>query len=71
VVDGHRHPLVICSFVLCVLCLQVSFKEEEGGRSVSSNLGGELASSSRLVFVFHEASSEGDFDWRLGFQKDE
>jgi len=49
----------------------VSFKEEEGGRSVSSNLGGELASSSRLVFVFHEASSEGDFDWRLGFQKDE
>ncbi len=42
---------------------RITFKEEEeGGRSVSLDLGCELASSSRLVFVLHEASSECDSD---------
>jgi hypothetical protein len=40
-------------------------EEEEGGRFVSPDLGCELASSSKLVFVFHKASSECDSDWRL------
>jgi hypothetical protein len=46
-------------------------EEEEGGHFVSSDLGCDIANSSRLVFVLHEASSEGDSDWRLGFWKDE
>ncbi len=37
-------------------------EEEEGGHSVSLDLGCELASSSRLAFVLHEASSECDYD---------
>lgn len=40
-----------------------AFKEEdEGGCFVSPDLGCELASSSKLVFVFHKASSECDFN---------
>ncbi len=46
-------------------------EEEEGRRSVFPNSGCELASLSRLVFVLHEDSGKGDYDWRLGFQKDE
>jgi hypothetical protein len=46
-------------------------EEEEDGRSISLDLGCELANSSRLVFVLHEASNEGDSDWCLGFRKDE
>jgi hypothetical protein len=45
-------------------------EEEEGGRFVSPNLGCELASSSKLVFCFDEASSECDSNWQLGLRKD-
>ncbi len=52
---------IVCGFVLCFM---FAFKEEEeGGCSVSLDLRCELASSSKLVFVFHEASSECDSDW--------
>jgi hypothetical protein len=46
-------------------------EEEEGGRFISINLRCELASSSRLFFVLHEASIEGDSDWHLGIREDE
>ncbi len=42
---------------------RITFKEEEkGGCSVSFDLQCELASSSRLVFVLHEAFGECDFN---------
>ncbi len=60
--------VLFCVFYVC----RFAFKEEEkGGRSVFPNLGCEFASSSRLVFVLHEASSECDSNWRLGLQQDE
>ncbi len=37
-------------------------EEEEGGRFASPDFRRELATSFRLVFVLHEASSEGDFE---------
>ncbi len=37
-------------------------EEEEGERFISVNLRCELASSSRLFFVLHEACGEGDSD---------
>ncbi len=55
-------------FYVCRFAFKV---EEEGGHYISINLGCELASSSRLFFVLHETSGEGDSDWHLGFQKDE
>jgi hypothetical protein len=49
----------------------VHSRRKKAGALFLLNLGCELASSSRLVFVFHQASSEGDFDWCLGIRKDE
>jgi hypothetical protein len=46
-------------------------EEEEGGCFVSPNLGCELASISRLIFILHEDVSKGDYDWCLGLWKDE
>ncbi len=46
-----------------VYVCRITFKEEEeGGRSVSLDLGCERASSSRLAFVLHEAFGECDYD---------
>ncbi len=62
------YVVLFCVFYVC----KCKFKEEEeGGRSISPNLRYELASSSRLFFFLHEASGEGDSNWRLGFWKDE
>jgi hypothetical protein len=68
---NHMVLKIVHGFVLCVLCLQVCI---QGGRRQAlcfPDLGCELASSSRLVFVLHEASSECDSNWRLGLRKDE
>jgi hypothetical protein len=56
--------MVFCFVLFCVfyVCRFAFKEEEEGGCFVSLDLGCELASSSRLVFVLHEASSEDDFD---------
>jgi hypothetical protein len=57
------YVVFFCVFYVC----RFAFKEEEeGGRFISINLRCELASSSRLFFVLHEASIEGDSDWHLG-----
>ncbi len=62
------YVIFFCVFYVC----RFAFKEEKEDECfISPDLGCELANSSRLVFILHEASSEGDFDWRLGFQKDE
>jgi hypothetical protein len=69
---NHMVLKLVCGFVLCVYVCKFAFKEEEeGNQFVFPDLGCELASSSRLVFVLHEASSECDSDWRLGLRKDE
>jgi hypothetical protein len=39
---------------------RITFKEEEDRHSISFDLGCELASSSRLVFVLHDAFGECD-----------
>jgi hypothetical protein len=44
-------------------------EEEEDGCSVSLDLGCELANSSRLVFVLHEASNEGDSNCAWDFER--
>jgi hypothetical protein len=41
-------------------------EREEGGRYASLDLGCELTSSF-VLFCFHEASGEGNFDWRSRF----
>jgi hypothetical protein len=57
------YVVFFCVFYVC----RFAFKEEEErGRFISINLRCELASSSRLFFVLHEASIEGDSDWHLG-----
>jgi hypothetical protein len=71
----HTNHMVFKWYVVlfCVFYVyRFAFKvEKEGGRFISANLGCELASSSRLFFILHEAFVEGDSNWRLGFQKDE
>jgi hypothetical protein len=44
-------------------------EEEEDGCSISLDLGCELANSSRLVFVLHEASNEGDSNCAWDFER--
>jgi len=55
-------------FYVCKFAFE---EEKEGGRFIFANLGCELTSSFKLFFVLHEACGEGDFNWHLGFQKDE
>jgi len=44
-------------------------EREEGGSYASLDLGCELTSSF-VLFCFHEASGEGNFDWCSRFRKD-
>jgi hypothetical protein len=60
--------VLFCVFYICKFAFK---EEEEGKRFAFPNLGCELASSSRLVFVLHEASSECESNWCLGLPKDE
>ncbi len=55
---------------MCFYVCRFAFKEEEeGGCFVSPNLGCELASLSRLIFVLHEDSSKGDYYWCWDFER--
>ncbi len=54
--------------MFCMLCIH---EEGECRRYVSSDVDYELASSSMLVFVFHEVSWEYGSDWCFELQKDE
>ncbi len=63
---------MVCNLFFVFYVCKFTFKEEkEDGCSIYPYLGCELSNSSRLVFVLHEASNEGDFDWHLGFRKNE
>ncbi len=55
-----------CVFYVCKFAFK---EEEEDGCSVSLDLGCELANSSRLVFVLHEASNEGDSNCAWDFKR--
>jgi len=62
------YVIFFCVFYVCRIA---SKEEKEDEHFISPDLRCELANSSRLVFVLHKASSEGDSNWHLRFQKDE
>jgi hypothetical protein len=52
---------MVCSFFfVCFMFVGVHSRRKKGGCFGSPDLGCELASSSRMVFVFHETSGEED-----------